>query len=100
MISIKKDIWLQKFIIAASRIIKLVIGILAGIVLILVHYASNDSIENWRVGLTHSPPFIITLELTISTIHPIPRRQLHTIIHISQRMLYLAYQVSRIVSVA
>ncbi|CAF0740420.1 unnamed protein product [Adineta ricciae] len=57
----------------ASRVIKLVISILTGIVLILVLYFINNSIEDWRVRLTHSRAFIITLELTICAVHPMPR---------------------------
>lgn len=72
----------KEFDTVASWFIKLIISISTTILLILVlvyHrldldlYSINNSIDNWCVGLTHQRLFIITAELMICAIHPMPR---------------------------
>lgn len=65
--------WFLKLIITISTIF------LIGLVLYYHYYeiclyCVNNSVEHWRVGLTSRKMILITLEIVICAIHPIPLR--------------------------
>jgi hypothetical protein len=64
--------WFIKLIITITTLI--LIGLICYYhALDLILYSVNNSLDNWRVGLTGIKIFLILLEVLICAIHPIPR---------------------------
>jgi hypothetical protein len=64
--------WIIKFVITISTII------LLGFIIYyhrldLKLYSVNNSLADWRIGITSMKLFLILLEVSICAIHPIPR---------------------------
>ena len=73
----RKSSWFIKLIISITTIILLVL-ILYYHCLDLKYYSNQNSLHDSRIGLTNTKIFLITIELLISAIHPMPRSHPYT----------------------